>query len=512
MLASDNNKRIAKNTLLLYIRMIVTTLVSLFTARLTLQLLGVEDYGINNVVGGIVGFVGIVTGTMTSASQRFLAYHLGNNDMVQFKNTFCMLMNMFALFCLLVIMILELIAPFLLHELLVIPEDRIYAASWVYQFSLMSFCLSTMLIPYSAAIVSHEKMGIYAYFTFVDVFMKLMVVYALYVTPFDRLITIGGLSVVSMFIVFLINYLYCRIKLSGCTYCFFWKSSLFKEVASFAGWNLWGSTTTVMNHQGQAVLLNMFFGPVVNTAKAIADKINQVIYSFCQNFFMAMNPQIIKSYASGNVDYTRSLVLNSSKFSFLLYSLIAIPVIFNMEDLLSLWLGADQVSDDMVLFSQLILVLSFTNNLESPITQVVRATGDIRKYQVVIGCQTLLFLPVTYVAFKWFGAPAYFSMIILCAIYVVALFFRFSFLKKILKIEFRTYWRKVIFPLLLVLIFSGGILWAIHLLNWCDLCLRLLRIVIDLFAVCLIILFIGVSKKERLSIAKVLEKYIKTRK
>lgn len=510
MLASDNNKRIAKNTLLLYIRMIVTTLVSLFTARLTLQLLGVEDYGINNVVGGIVGFVGIVTGTMTSASQRFLAYHLGNNDMVQFKNTFCMLMNMFALFCLLVVVILELIAPFLLNKLLVIPADRIYAASWVYQFSLINFCLSTMLIPYSAAIVSHEKMGIYAYFTFVDVAMKLLVVYALYVTPFDRLITIGGLSVVSMLIVFLINYLYCRIRFSGCTYSFFWNPSLFKEVASFAGWNLFGSTTTVMNHQGQAVLLNMFFGPVVNAAKAIADKINQVIYSFCQNFFMAMNPQIIKSYASGNIDYTRSLVLNSSKFSFLLYSLIAMPVIFNMEDLLSLWLGANQVSNDMLLFSQLILALSFTNNLESPITQVVRATGDIKKYQIVIGCQTLLFLPITYVAFKC-GTPAYFSMIILCVIYIVALFFRFSFLKKILKIGFQTYWRKVILPLILVLILSGVVLYAIHLLNCCNLYLRLLRIVLDFFAVCLIILFIGISKKERLSMAKVLVRHIKNK-
>lgn len=507
MSISNNNKRIAKNTILLYIRMIVSTVVSLFTARMTLQLLGVEDYGINNVVGGIVGFVGIITGTMTSASQRFLAYHLGNNEIKQFNKTFCMLINMFILFCLIMVIILEFISPYILHNVLVIPKDRIYAASWVFHFSIINFCLSTMLIPYTSAIVSYEKMGIYAYFTFIDVFMKLVVVYALYITPIDRLITISGLSVISTIIVFLINYIYCKVKLYGCEYHLYWDSSLFKRVASFAGWNLMGSTTSVLNYQGQAVLLNIFFGPVVNTAKAIADKINQVIYSFCQNFFMAMNPQIIKSYASGNIEYTRSLVINSSRFAFLLYSLLALPMIFNMQNLLYLWLGSKRVSYEMVIFSQLILILSFTNNLESPITQVVRATGDIKKYQIIIGCQTLLFLPITYIAFK-LGASAYFSMIILCIIYVIALLFRIKFLKMILNIKYSIYWRNVIFPLLVVLLISSFLLYFVHLLG-SDRIFVVFSCISDIIITGLIVFFFGLSKKEKMYVIHMVVKRIK---
>ena len=506
MSISNNNKRIAKNTILLYVRMIVSTIVSLFTARLTLQLLGVEDYGINNVVGGIVGFVGIITGTMTSASQRFLAFHLGNNEIKQFNQTFCMLINMFVLFCLITVFVLEIISPYILHSVLVIPEDRIYAASWVYHLSLINFCLSTMLIPYTSAIVSYEKMGIYAYFTFIDVFMKLFVVYALYVTPIDRLITISILSVVSTIIVCLVNYIYCKIKLEGCNFHLCWEPSLFKRVVSFAGWNLMGSTTSVLNYQGQAVLLNMFFGPIVNAAKAIADKINQIIYSFCQNFFMAMNPQIIKSYASDNIEYTRKLVINSSRFAFLLYSLLALPMIFNMRNLLNLWLGAKQVSDEMIIFSQLILILSFTNNLESPITQVVRATGDIKKYQIIIGCQTLLFLPITYIAFK-IGASAYFSMIILCVIYVVALVFRVKFLKMILDIKYSIYWRYVISPLIVVLIISSSFLYLLHLLNWFR-TFVIFRFGLDVIITGLIIFFLGLSKNEKSYFLKIVMKRI----
>lgn len=493
---SENNKRLVKNTLLLYVRMIVTTLVSLFTARVTLQLLGVEDYGINNVVGGIVGFVGIVTGTMTSASQRFLAYHLGNSDTLKFQNTFSMLINIFAIFCVLVALVMECVGPYLLNHVLVIPPDRLYAATWVYQFSIMSFCLTTMLIPYTSAIVSYEKMGIYAYFTFIDVFMKLLVVYALYVTPVDKLITISFLSLCSCLIVNLINYVYCKKKLIGCAFKKYWDSSVFKEVTSFAGWNLFGSTTTVLNYQGQAMLLNIFFGPIVNAAKAIADKINQIIYSFCQNFFMAMNPQIIKSYASGDLDYTKRLVFKSSRLAFMLYSFIALPLIFNMKELLYLWLGEKQVSQEMIMFSQLILVLSFMNNLESPITQTVRATGKIKNYQFVIGIQTLLFLPITYVAFR-LGAAAYSSMIVLCGIYLIAMFFRVHFIKGILHLNKMDYFLNVVKPLIPVLVVSVSVLFCLHWISVDSVWMKILRLVVDFLLVAGIIIIVGLSKDER---------------
>lgn len=506
---SENNKRVAKNTILLYIRMLISTLVSLFTARLTLQLLGVEDYGINNVVGGVVGFVGIVTGTMTSASQRFLAYYLGNNDIEQFQKAFSMLVNICAIFCCVVIIIMELIGPYMIHEFLVIPTNRVDAASWIYQFSIMSFCLTTMLIPFTSAIVSYEKMGIYAYFTIIDVAMKLLIVYMLYVTPIDKLVTLGALTVFSCMLVNVVNFVYCKVKLEGCSYKFYWNMSSFKQILSFAGWNLFGSTTSVLNYQGQAIMLNIFFGPVVNAAKAIADKINQIMYSFCQNFFMAMNPQIIKSYASGDIKYTQKLVFNSSKYSFYLFTLIALPIIFNMKGLLELWLGKTQVSDDMILFSQLILVLSFTNNLESPITQTVRATGNIKKYQFVIGVQTLCFLPITYLAFS-LGAPAYTSMVILCLIYIVALFFRIYFLKDILKMRISEYAAFVVRPIVQVLACAVVILYIFHYSIDSEKLFWVIPItVVDVLIIGSVILLLGVSNFERSNIKRLIIKQIK---
>lgn len=506
---SQNNKRVAKNTILLYIRMIITTLVSLFTARLTLQLLGVEDYGINNVVGGLVGFVGIVTGTMTSASQRFLAYYLGSDNIEKFKDAFSMLINICAIFCCLVIVIMEIIGPYLIHDFLVIPANRINAALWIYQFSIVSFCLSTMLIPYTSAIVSYEKMGIYAYFTIIDVVMKLLIVYMLYVTPIDKLITLGALTVLSSTLVNIVNFIYCKKVLQGCSYKLYWDRTSFKKITSFAGWNLFGSTTSVLNYQGQAIMLNIFFGPIVNAAKAIADKINQIMYSFCQNFFMAMNPQIIKSYASGEIEYTKKIVFNSSKYSFYLFTLVALPVIFNMRDLLNLWLGAKQVSEEMVLFSQLILILSFTNNLESPITQTVRATGNIKKYQFIIGIQTLCFLPITYLAFK-LGAPAYMSMVILCIIYIIALLFRLFFLSDILNMKMSEYMKSVIKPIFEVLSPSIIVVYILHCLIDTDVpFLLMFKVVLDIIVIGCFIAILGMSKKDRKMMCEFIFKRIK---
>lgn len=500
MNTTHNNKRVAKNTVLLYIRMLVTTIISLFTARLTLQLLGVQDYGINNVVGGIVGFVGIVTGSMVSASQRFLAFHLGNNDIKKFSESFRMLVNICALFCIFAIFILELVGPKLIHSVLVIPFERINAALWVFQFSIINFCLSTMLIPYTSAIVSYEKMGIYAYFTFIDVIIKLLIVYALYITPIDKLITISALTVLSNIVINIVNFIYCKKTIIGCSYKWYWDNGQFRHITSFIGWNLFGSLTVVLNNQGQAILLNIFFGPVINAAKAIADKINQVMYSFCQNFFMAINPQIIKCYASGDIEYTKKIVLNSSKFSIFLFTLIAMPLIYNMRTLLYLWLGKDQVSEIMVSFCQLILILSFTSCLESPITQIVRATGHIKKYQIVIGFQTLCFLPITYCVFI-FGFPAYYSMIVLNFIYFIALFFRIKFLKDILLINTKDYIIAVVKPILPAIIYCIIILSMMHrFANDKSNLMTIVITMVDIIAVGLIICFIGLKNNERAQI------------
>ena len=347
---SENNRRIAKNTILLYFRMIVTTIVSLITARLMLQLLGIEDYGIYNVVGGIIGFMAIITSTMTSATMRFLAYDLGREDITQFSQTFSMLINIFGIFCLISTILMEFIGPYIIQFHLVIPSERLFAAQCIFQFTILTFILSTMAIPFTAAVVSYERMDIYAYFTYLDVFFKLLAVVVLYITPIDKLITYGTITLLMSIATNTIIYFYCFKKFEGCKYIKIWDIPLLKKISSYAGWNMFGSVTTVMNSQGQAILLNVFFGPIINAAKAIADKVNQITYSFCQNFFMAVNPQLIKSYAVGDLEYTKKLLIKSSKISFFLYSIIAIPLIFNMEFILKLWLGAEQVSISMIYF------------------------------------------------------------------------------------------------------------------------------------------------------------------
>lgn len=492
----QNNKRIAKNTLALYFRMLVTTIVSIFTARYTLILLGVEDYGINNVVGGLIGFMSIITGTMISATQRFLTFDLGKSDIGSFQKTFSMLINIFAVFCLVAFVLLELIVPYFIANYLVIPPSRMFAAQWVFQFSIVSFVLSTMVIPYTSAIIAYERMSIYAYFAIVDVIGKLVILGALFFIPIDRLITLAALVTLINIIINFLNYWYCKTRLAGCIYRKYWDKNLFKRMSSYAGWNLFGSTSWVLNQQGQAIIINMFFGPSVNAAKAVADRINQIIVSFCNNFYMAVNPQITKSYAKSDIDYTKRLVLSSSKLCFFLMFVLCVPLQCNMKDLLVLWLGKEQVSDDMVSFSILVLCFTLINSLETPISQVIRATGDIKKYQIQIGVQTLLFLPITYVCFKM-GAPAYFSMIILCLIYFIAQFSRIYLVRPILNMKFLEYFQNVFLPILYVggiaaiMLYFGLFFAAINIF------VLILRILWSFLLVSLCVFMLGLSKSEK---------------
>lgn len=444
----DNNKRIAKNTFLLYIRMIITTLVSLYTARILLQLLGVEDFGIYNVVGGVVTFVSFINGTMTSATQRFLSFDLGKKDIEQFHHTYSMIINVFVILCLIIFVALELVGPWFVANKLVIPADRMVAAQYTFQLSLLSFLFSTLTIPFQSSIIAYERMNIYAYLTFADVTSKLLICYSLYILTFDKLIVFAFLTMLTTLVVMLFHYIYCKRNLPGCRYKFNWDKSLFRKLTTYSGWNLFGSVSGVLCSQGQTIILNLFFGPLVNAAKGISDRVNGIIMSFSTNFYMAVSPQIVKSYAGGDIDYMRKLVVNSSRYSFYLMILVCLPLIFNMESILKLWLGDDQVSFTMVRFVQWQLVCTMVMILEYPITMAVRATGNIKKYQICVGIQTLLFLPLCYIAFKC-GIPSYYSMIILTILLLVVHVTRVLLVRDIIKMSGMGYIKEVIVPILL---------------------------------------------------------------
>lgn len=496
-----NNKRIAKNTLLLYCRMLIVIPISLYTSRIVLKTLGVEDYGIYNIVGSIVGFMDVVIASMISATQRFLAYDLGKEDTKSFQCTFSMFINVFAIFCVVSLMVLELVGPYCIERYLVIPSDRLVAAQWVFQFSVITFILSTITIPYSSSIIAHERMGIYAYFTVIDVFFKLIIVFTLYIVHYDRLIIYGTLILLMTFATKGMLYWYCVNKLEGCVYKPYWDKSLFKRIFNYSGWNLFGSTSGVMNSQGQAVLLNLFFGPAVNAAKGIADRINSVVSSFCSNFYLAVAPQIIKTYAAGETDNTKKLVLRSSRLAFYLMMLLSLPLIFNMKDLLVLWLGKEQVSSDMVCFSQWALIYTMVNTLENPITQVIRATGNLRKYQIQIGIQTILFIPIIYILFEC-GYPPYSSMVVLSILYSIVLLTRIRLLGEVIDICMSEYLNRVLFPVVGVFSLSFTILHLITVHTDSGILILVLNLVQAVVIISLIVYLFGLSKEEKACLRK----------
>ena len=408
-----------------------------------------------------------------------------------------MLINIFGVFSIATVVLLELTVPLLISNYLVIPSNRLVAAHWVFQFSIISYVFSTMTIPYTSSIIAYERMNVYAYFTIVDVFGKLAILAALFYSPIDRLITFSLLSTCITCIVNIWIVLYGKFKLPGCLYSKYWDSSLFKRMSSFAGWNLFGSASWVLNNQGQAIILNLFFGPVVNAAKAVADRINQIIVSFCNNFYMAVNPQITKTYASGNFGLTKNLVLTSSKLSFFLMLVLCLPVQFNMRGLLYLWLGETQVSEEMILFSIWVLCFTLINSLETPLSQTIRATGNIKRYQIQIGVQTLSFLPVTYICFC-LGCPAYYSMIVLCSVYLIAHFSRIRIVGPIINMNFYEYTKNVFFPIIRVTPCCMALLYCATYFVSTSILTLIIRITISFAIVLATVLIFGLSKKERM--------------
>lgn len=422
--------------------------VALYTVRVVLNVLGEVDYGIYNVVGGIVSFLGILNGALISATQRFLSFELGRNDLVQYNRVFSMMLVIFILLSLVVLIVAISIGNWAIDDFLVIPQDRVNVAKWLFAFSVVTFIIDLTGIPYMSSVIAHEKMSIYAYMSILEVTLKLVVVYLLKISPYDKLATYGFLIMSVTLLVTLGYRIFCVKRLTGCRFHFYWNEGLFRKLFAYIGWNLFGSLTSTFNLQGQAVLLNFFFGPVINAAKAIADRMNTVVSSLSSNFYMAARPQIIKSYAAGNDHQMFQLVYSTSKFSYYLLFIIALPLIFSMKGILTLWLGKAMVTYNMVMFCNLILIYSLINVFEQPITIMIQATGNIRRYQLVIGCCTLLFLPVSFFMFK-FGLPAYSSLVVLIAIYAVAQLFRLLIAKWQMSFSIKQYFYKVVLPVCL---------------------------------------------------------------
>ena len=399
----SSHRRIAKNTIYLYFRMLITMVVGLFTSRVVLNTLGVEDYGINNVVGGVVAMFSLISASISGSIGRFITFELGTGNMEKLKKVFSTSVTIQIILAIIVVIVAEIIGIWFLNNELQINQDRMVAAHWVFHCSLITFALNLINLPYNACIVAHEHMNVFAYISILETILKLVIVYLLLISPFDKLVTFAVLGVIVAIIIQLIYRWYCKRKFEECTYHFVLDKTLFKQMFGFASWELVGSTAGILRGQGSDILINIFTKTtVVNAAAGIAATLTGVISGFVSNFTIAFTPQITKLYAAQKFDELVKLLYMGCKFAPYLMLVIALPVFFNAHFILELWLG--QVPDHTVNFVLITILFILNELMARPLITAKLATGVIRNYQIIVGGTLLLTLPIAYVAL-YFGAP-----------------------------------------------------------------------------------------------------------
>lgn len=396
--SSDNNKRIAKNTLLLYFRMLFMMVVSLYTSRVILNALGVEDFGIYNVVGGVVAMFTVISGSLSAAISRFITYELGKGDQSKLNRIFSASVTIQLLLSLIIVVLIESVGVWFLNAKMTIPEDRMAAANWVLQFSIITFVINLISVPYNAAIIAHEKMSAFAYISILEAVCKLAIAFLIIVSPIDKLIFYAILMCAVSIIVRLTYGHYCKKHFAECNYHFHWDKEILKKMFGFAGWNFIGASSAVLRDQGVNIVINIFCGPAVNAARGISSQVNSAIMGFVNNFTTALNPQITKSYASGDHKYMMTLIFQGARLSFYILLLLSLPVILNAHYILKLWLS--NVPEHTELFVQLILICAMGESLSNTMVTAMLATGNIRNYQIVVGGLQMMNLPISYICLR----------------------------------------------------------------------------------------------------------------
>lgn len=501
---TENNKRIAKNTLLLYIRMLLTMCISLYTSRIVLSTLGIEDYGIYNVVGGIVSMFSFINGGMISATQRYITYEIGRNNTDKLKIVFSTAIQIHAIISIIVLLFAETVGIWLLKEKMVIPIERSIAAMFVYQCSIITCIINIMSVPYNADIIAHEKMSAFAYISVVEVLFKLFIAYGITLLQYDKLIIYSILMLLAQLLIRFIYSYYCKKHFEESIYNHRFNYPVFREMFSFAGWSFVGNLASVLYTQGLNLMLNIFFGPVINAARGIAVQVQGVIQQFVVNFQMALNPQITKNYANGYIAEMQSLISRSARFSFFLLYMLTLPILLETEFILNIWLK--EVPDYSVIFTRLMILISLAYTLSNPCMVANQATGKIKIYQIIIGGILLTILPLSYIALK-LGAPAYIVFVIHLCIEIIAQFLRIYLLKDSIKLSIVRYIKEIYMPIILTVSISVLIPYYISTIivsNW----LRFILVAFTSYvSVALISFFFGLSKNEKIF---VLEKIIKT--
>ena len=444
---TDNNKRIAKNTLLLYFRMLLMMFVTLFTSRVVLDKLGVTDYGIYNVVGGVVAMLGFLNSSMSNAVQRYLSFEIGKNDEAGVNRIFNVSLFAHVGIAVFVFVVMEIVGVWYLNTHMNIPAERMDAANWVLQCSIFTTLFTIVQVPYNAIIISKEQMGIYAYISILEVVLKLLVVYMLAIGNFDKLKLYSVLIMVVTIGIVMIYRFYCTRKYKEAKFKFIKDWNLLKQIVGFASWNMLGELAWVFTGQGVNIILNSFFGPVVNAARGLAEQVNGAVNRFVANFQTAVNPQLIKNYASDQLGEMKTLLFRSTRFSYYLLLALSLPIILKMDFILHLWLK--EVPDYTTGFCQLVLVSSLVSTLSNLLAQVARAYGKIRNYQIIVSIFLFLNFPLSYIVLKFGGSPLS-TMFVNIGINAMLLFVRLRLTNRMIQMTYGSFIRNVLFPVIIV--------------------------------------------------------------
>jgi len=506
-MTNSNNKRLARNTLYISIQTIVVMLVSLYTSRVILASLGIEDFGIYNVVGGVVSLFAFLNGAMSRASQRYIAYEIGQGGKNVTKVfSSCLLVHF--LLAVIILLFAETIGLYILNHYLTIPPDRIIAANWVYQFSVLSCMVMIVSCPFNGALVAFERMEVYAYVGIFDAFLRLTVAYVISHQGYDRLIVYAILLFGVQLIMRLFYTVYCRVKLKDIRFCFYRNPKLIRELLGFMGWTTFNNMSIIACTQGINLVLNMFFNPIVNAARAVSMQVENATKMLSANFNSALNPQIIKSYSQKEYERFFSLIYKGSKLSFFILLVLSFPIINHLSQLLELWLGVGQVPPHTVEFTQLLILIALVNSLSEPLITAVSSNGNIKWFQLVSGFLLLMILPVSAVIFCFVHRPMMIFVVYLCMSIVVYLY-RLWYCKWLLDMSLKQYILKVWL--------RGGLLLCclliLHFLYLKMVCISGLMIfvsmLIELAIMTSLVVMFGLTNSEKIIIVNYVRKFCK---
>lgn len=489
-----NNKRIAKNTLLLYIRTIFLMLITLYTSRVILEQLGVDDYGIYNVVGGVVAMFSVISSALSSSISRFITFELGKGDIKRLTTIFSTSVNIQLGLSAIILLVGETVGLWFINYKMNIPADRLVSANWVLQCSLLTFCINLISVPYNSCIIAHEKMSAFAYISILEAALKLLICYMLIVSPIDKLIAYSLLMLIVAMLIRFVYGMYCTRNFEECKYRMCYEKEIVKEMTGFAGWSFSQNVAWIFNTQGVNVLINLFFGVALNAARGIASQVESAVMMFVRNFTTALNPQITKYYANGDKENMFLLMCRGTKFTYFLTLLMVLPLFLETEYVLQLWLK--EVPTHTVIFVQLSIIGSIINNIGNTCYTACQATGNIKRYSIVVTTVGFLVFPLTWLGFK-LGLPVESTYIIYILVYICVSIACMLMTRWLLQFPLSMFLLKVLLPIVWVTILSSIIPTLLCFQMESSFVRFIITCMVSVLSTCAAIYLTGLSKHEK---------------